>query len=212
LLSGVLRNYLALEKERFDASLARDAVKRLQFGWIALDRTLKIIGADPFAEQLFKRGAGLSRDQLGRLAVKSKEHAREIQQAVAKLSDDTNSRPVAVQLRSDPWLDMLLVPSGQRILSGASAASVIAYVHGDNWRETDRHGQMADLFSLTPKEAKLALALCRGSTIAEAAPDVGLTVGSARIYSKSIFAKTGARGQPDLVRIVMGSILALSPE
>jgi len=33
-----------------------------------------------------------------------------------------------------------------------------------------------------------------------------------RGYSKSIYAKTGTRGLPDLVRIIMGSVLALAPE
>ncbi|MFM6831502.1 MAG: helix-turn-helix transcriptional regulator [Novosphingobium sp.] len=58
----------------------------------------------------------------------------------------------------------------------------------------------------------MALALSRGMTIAEAAVELGLTVGSARMYSKMIYAKTGARGLPDLVRIVLRSVLAFAPD
>ena len=60
------------------------------------------------------------------------------------------------------------------------------------------------------REARLALALCRGMSISEAAEEFGLAVGTARNYCKSIFSKTGARGQAELVRIVLTSVLALS--
>lgn len=60
----------------------------------------------------------------------------------------------------------------------------------------------------------MALALCRGMTIAEAAVEFGVTVGTARNQTKAVYAKTGARGLPDLVRIIMRSVLAIasSPE
>jgi DNA-binding CsgD family transcriptional regulator len=90
--------------------------------------------------------------------------------------------------------------------------AAIAYVHGDSWSASDRCEQLAELFSLSPREAQLALALSGGMTISEAAAELGVTVGSARIYSKHIYAKTGARGLPDLVRLVMRSVLAIAPE
>ena len=53
-------------------------------------------------------------------------------------------------------------------------------------------------------------ALSRGMSITEAAQDLGLTVETARNYSKKVYAKTGARGQPDLIRFVMRSVLAIA--
>jgi DNA-binding CsgD family transcriptional regulator len=47
-------------------------------------------------------------------------------------------------------------------------------------------------------------------SIAEAAAELGLSVESARTYSKRIYAKTGARGQADLVRFVHRSVLTLA--
>ncbi|PHX98275.1 MAG: chemotaxis protein CheY, partial [Rhodospirillaceae bacterium] len=38
----------------------------------------------------------------------------------------------------------------------------------------------------------------------------GLTVETARNYSKKIYAKTGARGHAELVRIILTSVLAIS--
>lgn len=211
-LRGVLRNYVAAEQYRFAADAAGDVVRRLQFGWIALDASGMVLGADRFGEHVLATSGVLRRDRNGRIAVIQANSQHELEQAVAGMATKPDSPPRAIQLRTDPWLDMLLVPARHRPLSAAGTAASIAYVHGDNWSSSDREAQLAELFSLSRSEARLALALCRGKTIAEAADEFGLTVGSARTYSKSIFAKTGARGQPDLVRIIMGSILALSPE
>jgi DNA-binding CsgD family transcriptional regulator len=212
ILRGVLRNYVAREKDRFAAQMGSDAARRLQFGWIALDGAGLVLDTDPFGEQVLATSEVLSRDHRGLLAVRPRERQGEVELAVAQLAAESHRRPRAFRLRGDPWLDMLLVPARHRRLTAAGAVAVIAYVHGDNWASIDRQSQLAELFSLKPGESKLALALCRGKSIAEAAEEIGLTVESARTYSKSIFAKTGAKGQPDLVRIIMGSILALAPD
>ena len=54
-----------------------------------------------------------------------------------------------------------------------------------------------------------AWAMAQGRSIAEAAQDLGLTVETARNYSKKIYSKTGAGGQADLVRIIFTSVLAI---
>ena len=59
---------------------------------------------------------------------------------------------------------------------------------------------LVDLFGLLPSEARLANALANGASLAEAAEQMGLTIETVRNYSKKIFAKTGTRGQADLVR------------
>ena len=212
MLRGVLRNFVALEQDRFESELARDAVRRLQYGWIALDSTRLILRADPFGERVLTQSSVLVRDKDGCLTIRSPGLQRELESAVAAMVAEGESRPRAIQLRSDPWLDMLIVPAKRGLLAAAGTAAAIAYVHADNWSARDRESQLAELFSLTGSEAKLALALCRGKKIAEAAEEIGLSVHSARTYSKAIFAKTGARGQPDLVRIIMGSILAMAPD
>lgn len=63
-------------------------------------------------------------------------------------------------------------------------------------------------YSLSPKEARLAIAVANGKNLAEAASELGLTLETARNYSKRIYGKTGARGLPDLVRIVLSSLVA----
>lgn len=63
----------------------------------------------------------------------------------------------------------------------------------------------AELHDLPPSEARLALLLASGHSIAEAAAAMGLTIETARNYSKRLYGKTGTRGQGELVAFVLGS-------
>lgn len=214
---SALRAYVALERERVTASVAKEAIRRLNFGWLTLDGNGRIIEADPQATSMLAASDRLRRGRDGRLTARDPAVAREIAAALEALRStgdrSHNARPRAVVLSREPWLDMLLVPSTLRstVASPAlGAPAVVAYVHADNWSSADRCEQLGQMFDLIPSEARLALALSRGMTIAEAAGDLGLTVESARTYSKRIYAKTGARGQADLVRFMHRSVLAIA--
>ncbi|WP_297493999.1 hypothetical protein [Acidocella sp.] len=209
-LRGVLRNFVALERERLSAAIAGDAIGRLAFGWFTLDGAGQVLETDPQAAKLLAHSGILGRNAAGKLSARPRELDREIAVALRALAADPRSRPRAIILRRDPWLDMLLVPTRKRSISAKPDPAVIAYVHGDNWSSADRCDQLAALFVLLPSEARLALALSRGMTITEAAAELGLTVETARNYSKKIYSKTGARGQSDLVRFVMRSVLTIA--
>jgi DNA-binding CsgD family transcriptional regulator len=186
----------------------------MNFGWLALDSEGRIHDADAHAEAMLAGPNVLIRGRAGQLTARSPETAREIAGAVKVLGRDSGARPRAIVLNRDPWLDMLLVATSVRAEADADpdrlAPSIVAYVHADTWTAADRCDQLGELFDLIPSEARLALALSRGSSLAEAAEELGLTVESARTYSKRIYAKTGARGQTDLVRFIHRSVLAIA--
>ena len=58
-------------------------------------------------------------------------------------------------------------------------------------------------FELTPREADVVLRLCRGRSTVDIAADTGLARESVRINLKRVFAKTGTRGQAELVQLVL---------
>ncbi|MCP3735928.1 LuxR family transcriptional regulator [Sphingomonas sp. RP10(2022)] len=62
---------------------------------------------------------------------------------------------------------------------------------------------LRDRFGLTQGEARIAVLLARGESLADAARTLGLTLETARNYSKRIFAKTGTRGQAALIRHIL---------
>lgn len=209
-LRAAIGAQVALERERTSAMVANEAIRRMNFGWITLDATGRVLEADSHGAQLLAGGAILLRGRGGRLAARDSHANREIADAVGALARDAGLRPRAVVLSREPWLDMLLVPANLRTAAAGPAPALVAYVHSDSWSSADRCEQLGELFDLIPCEARLALALSRGMSIAEAAGELSLTVESARTYSKRIYAKTGARGQADLVRFIHRSVLAIA--
>jgi DNA-binding CsgD family transcriptional regulator len=63
------------------------------------------------------------------------------------------------------------------------------------------------MFTLSPTQARLAVTLFNRRSVKEAAAALGITEGTARQYLKQIFAKTRARRQSDLVRIISSGVL-----
>ncbi|MCW1382891.1 helix-turn-helix transcriptional regulator [Novosphingobium sp. KCTC 2891] len=205
-----LRTFAALERERVRASVSVDAFRRMNFGWITLDARCCVIDMDPQAERLLSRTTLLRKGHYGRLLPAAPEVDRELTALVRRMAEDPDARPRGLHLSRDPWIDMLVAPVRVRAMAGGGQPVAVAYLSGDRTSSADRCDQLAELFGLTGSEARLAWAMAQGLSIAEAAADVGLTVETARNYSKRIYAKTGARGQADLVRHILTSVLALA--
>jgi DNA-binding CsgD family transcriptional regulator len=208
-LRAALRGFMALERARTSAIVANEAINRMNFGWLTLDASGRILDADPHAEMVLA-GSVLARSRSGKLVANRPEISREIDEAIREMAGNSQGRPRAIVLSREPWLDMLLVPSSVRTGTTRPAPALVAYVHADKSSSADRVDQLGQMFDLIPCEARLALALSRGMSIAEAAVELGLTLESARTYSKRIYAKTGARGQADLVRFIHRSVLAIA--
>lgn len=77
-------------------------------------------------------------------------------------------------------------------------------------RTIDRAAAFAAVFQLTGAEARMGTELAAGASIAEAAARLGITEQTARYYTKRLYAATGARGQPDLIRLFWTSVAALA--
>jgi DNA-binding CsgD family transcriptional regulator len=165
---------------------------------------------DPHADRLLQRSSVLRRGKYDRLTPASPPIDRELSSLVRRFAERPDSSPRAINLSRDPWTDILVAPIQDRSISASSKPVAIAYLSGDRWSTADRCGQLVDLFGLLPSESRLAWAMAQGMSIAEAAEDLGITVETARNYSKKIYAKTGARGQSELVRNILTSVLALA--
>jgi len=64
--------------------------------------------------------------------------------------------------------------------------------------------RISALYGLTPAEARLAVALVAGKSIAEYAVRMAIAQATARTHLKNILQKTGARRQAELMRIIVG--------
>ena len=209
-IRAALRNFIALERERYRSSLTSDAFGRLNFGWMTLDAASRIVDMTPNIEPLFQRTGLLRRGRYDRLMPSSPGVDRELSAIVRGFAQDGDQRPRAINLSRDPWMDMLVTPAQHTSIAAGSAPVAVVYLSGDRWSRSDRCDQLVDLFGLLPSEARLAWALAQGVSIGQAAASLGLTIETARNYSKKIYAKTGASGQAALVRIVLTSVLAIA--
>ncbi|MFZ1738985.1 helix-turn-helix transcriptional regulator [Sphingorhabdus sp.] len=205
-----LRSYAALERERFRSSVTAQAIERLKMGWLTLDSQCRIIEATSNVEQLFQWGTLLRRGRYDRLVPASPLIDRQLSALVKSYGETGEGRSQAFRLSQDPWVDMLVTPAHEQTLAGNARPAAIIYVSGDRRSQADRCEQLVDLFGLLPSEARLAWMLAQATSISEAAQALGLTIETARNYSKKIYAKTGARGHAELVRIILTSVLAIS--
>lgn len=208
-LTIAMRSLEALQRARLRTAIADAAFSRLRAGWFALDARCRIIDQSDTMAEMLRWDGPLRCGRYGRLIPASPEIDRRLTTLVRHLSEGRDVRPQAFCLCDDPWIDMLVTAASGAALVGARPATAIAYVRGDRHSHTDRCEQLEQLFGLLPSEARLAWQLAQAIPIADAAGALCLTVETARNYSKKIYAKTGARGQADLVRIITTSVLAL---
>ncbi len=204
------RTFAALERERARSEVNAEAISRMKFGWIALDARCRIVDCDAQAERFLQRSGALRRAAYDRLTPLAAEVERTMTAYVRDCAANPKLGPRAINLSRDPWIDILIAPLRLDTLAGGANAVAVVYLRGDRSSRADRQDQLVGLFGLTPSEARLAWALSQGMSIAEGAAACGLTVETARNYSKKIYAKTGARGQVDLVRHILTGVLALA--
>jgi DNA-binding CsgD family transcriptional regulator len=93
------------------------------------------------------------------------------------------------------------VPASEFLAAGTGGCAAV-WVNDGRIR-VSRLRRIQSMFGLTSAEAALAAELASGSTLAEIADNRHLSRHTVRNQLKSVFAKTGARSQSDLVRLVL---------
>jgi len=189
--------------------ISSEAMDRLSFGWLSVDSHLRVVDTSPNIHLILRRTKLIGRSRYDVLSFASPVVDREVRAAIKTYANKQSSRPRLFNIHQDPWIDIFVMPALRKPASLGKFVSAIIYVSGDRWSRDDRCDQLVDLFGLMPSEARLAWAMAQGRSIAEAAEDLGLTIETARNYSKKIYAKLGLRGQAELVRLILTSVLSI---
>jgi DNA-binding CsgD family transcriptional regulator len=192
-LTVALQTRAALDRARRNCDVAMLASRRGGIDWIGFDDDGRVL------DDAGNAGEAISK-QRGHAGIAPAVRA------CARLG-----RQQLVLLDRDEGAWMLLVPIDPSDMLASPPARVLgllrrAGVDGNVERVTT----LADMFGLTPSEARLAMALASGDSLDDAATRLGLTIETARNYSKRVFAKTRTRGQADLVRTIIGSVAWLA--
>jgi DNA-binding CsgD family transcriptional regulator len=204
-MEAALRSYVALEHHRVRASVSAQGMARSATAWMVLDREARLLALDPRLDAWMRENLGhIPRigDRLRDLGVQAE---RELGMAAALFASDDPPPPRPLLLHERPRLEALLTTA-----SDMPHPSMLALCRLPNARTTQSVERLASLFDLPPREAQLAIALNEGRSIAEAAEVMGLTLETARNYSKRLYAKLGVRGQPELVRLVCDSVAVMA--
>lgn len=209
-LSLAARTLSMLERERLRADIAAHAVRRLNFGWLTFDARAAVMEIDEEATRLFRDLSDLKGVGPGH-SLPLKAAARQALAAtLSTFAARPEAPPRAIHLSDEPWLDMLVAPVRYRPVSRGVTPVAVGYVHGVGGDSADRCEHLMQLFALTRGEARIAIALTQGKSLAQAAEELGFTLETARNYSKKVYAKTATRGQADLVRLILASVVALA--
>jgi DNA-binding CsgD family transcriptional regulator len=202
-LAAALRTLSALIEQRLQTALAQAALTRIGVAQLAFDAEGRVMAADADAEQLLSFVHG-PEGRINRRLMVLPEVAAALDSACAALARGQHGDSRIVQIDPQMGLNLLLRKSNLEIARPSALPAVLGVLRCAK-REEERVGAevLRQIFGLSDREAALAEALSRGKSIIEAGRELRLTDETARNYSKRIYAKTGARGQGDLVRLVL---------
>lgn len=213
LLRAALSADAALSQERLARGMAEDTLARLGIGQIAFDARAGVIAADDIAESALAI-LETPDSRTGRRLALPPAAAERLEQSCAAFAAAAahSPPPEPVLIAIDERMTLLLRPAGavasaHALFRPAAIATLRLPV-----REDERRGAavLRELYRLSAREAALAEKLSRGELIVEAGRALRLTEETARNYSKRIYARTGSRGQADLVRAILCGLAPLA--
>lgn len=102
--------------------------------------------------------------------------------------------------------DIHLTPFTADMTTAQSPIACVALIRNPNPKTLPDVQTVTDTLDIAKAEARVAALLAQGHSLSESADRLGLTIETARNYTKRIFAQTGLKGQPDLVRRVLNGV------
>jgi DNA-binding CsgD family transcriptional regulator/PAS domain-containing protein len=207
----IRRRLGARELER--ATLAA-AIARLAVGVVLLDARGHVVYANPAAEDLSRETGGLTFTRGGaRAPLEADTLALRalVRGAIAtSLGRGTEAGGTLAVTRVPPRrpLHVTVSPVGRETVTlwgdGQPAAVVILTDPERGPRPVPK--ELQRLLSLTPTQARLTALLVEGSTVAEAAEQLGILASTARNHLKEALSRAGVRRQSELVALALRSI------
>lgn len=209
-VAAVMDNFVVMESRRMESAMAAEGLGRAGTGWILFDAEANVLSFDTQSATRLTETTGITVRHGERLAGAARRVGDALGEAASELAGGADDASVSVLLSEDPRVEALLVSANDVGHAGLKAPAMLAVYRLQRTPSPARAQRLAHLFDLPPREAELALAVAEGLSIAEAAKAMGLTVETARNYSKRVYAKLGVSGQAQLVRRVCesGAMLA----
>lgn len=193
---------------------ADEALNRIAVGVFLIDVERKVLFRNRRADELLEEADGIS---LGREGVLRGERPQQTQ-ALRDIIEATIRRGASGSRQSSDAV-ALTRESGRRALiavacplgrgpAGAGEPAVGLFVTDPEWRSSDAAQTVAQLYSLSPAETRLALALVKGQRLDEIADAFGLSRNTVSYTLKNLFRKTETDRQADLISLFLSNLVA----
>lgn len=202
-----------------DASAASVAAfDRLALGAVMVDERARPIIVNRLAERILAAGDGV-RVTSGALCADSHAATARLHAAIRDTTREAaatgRTRSAGLRLararRAAP-LDVIVVSlAGPRWGASSGGPAAVVFIADPERTHVTPERLLRDLYGLTPAEARLAVRLAHGRSLTAAAADVGVSRNTAHTQLSSIYAKTGATTQPELVRLLHRGPAAIRP-
>jgi len=190
-----------------DAQLAayNETAQQLDVASFVLSSNRTIVAKNNLADQI-----AVSRDGLmisnGTLHCTDSDSNRKLQSALDEFLDPSGhivegqSKSLFVRRRANDghWSILLRPVAMPSQMDCATPAAVLVLIRGQRRNSLSKQ-LLKEVFGFTPKEAELAQRLSEGVTLYDAADQLSISRGTARVHLRSIFAKANVRTQPQLV-------------
>ncbi|MCJ2181641.1 helix-turn-helix transcriptional regulator [Novosphingobium sp. 1949] len=200
-IAEALRTIRALDHEARQAAISLTGLARAGNGWMAFERDARLAAIGPQAAQWWEAQGHPPPRPGERLLGLPRAAERTLLAAAEAMTDDPALPPRPMLLSEEPRVEALLLPLESH---GANERPLtMALFTLPRTASPEARERLQTIHALPRREAELALRLAEGLTIAEAAEAMGLTVETARNYSKRIYAKLGVSGKAQLVRLVL---------
>jgi DNA-binding CsgD family transcriptional regulator len=189
-------------KDRF--SIALEALDRFCAGVIVADNGGRVVETNRAARAILRLEDGLliRHDQLCAPRVFESARLSKLIAAAAAVgnTDRAAGRMLIGRGEGRPAYVLTIAPLRPELAAGDRPLAMILII--DPERHSPSEHELAELFGLSPAEARVAAALLTGNTLAEVASASGIRITTVRTQLASILRKVGAERQADLVRVL----------
>jgi DNA-binding NarL/FixJ family response regulator len=200
-----------IELHQVEAAALAESLDRLAAAMFLVDASGRIVHANVAGHTLLADGAVL-RAAGGRMLANDPQANQTLQDsfAAAAAGDATiGTKAIAVALKSAGGEQFLahvlpLTSGGRRVAGDHYRVAAAVFVHKPALDMPSPLTGLVELYGLSPREISVLLAIVEAGGVPAVAVMLGLTQATVKTYLKSIFQKTGAKRQADLVKLVAG--------
>jgi DNA-binding CsgD family transcriptional regulator len=192
------------QNRKWRHSVALGVLDQLSAGVIIASNGGQVIEMNRAAASIVRLEDGLSiRD--GRLCASRVFETAKVAKLIAGATVGAKSDATAARMlvgRCDGLPPYVLTVSPLRTNKAVDDRRIALIVIVDPQRHSPSEMDLAELFGLSPAEARLAVALLTGKTLSQIAVSTGVRITTLRTQLGSVLRKVGAERQSDVIRIL----------